>query len=122
MALYLDTASRSAGEKEEFCIALVPHSEPEAAHGALLAVADGLPGRPSPEAAARDVLKSLVDHYYAAPENWVLKHALQECFAAANRTLTANAESGRAASLSALVLRRRRWAIAHAGHTRIWLM
>lgn len=122
MSLYLDTGLRSSRDKNEPCLVIVPNNEHEAAHGVLLAIGDGINDRPAPESAARDALKALGDHYYAAPENWGLKHALQDSFAVANRALVTGSESGRAAAVSALVLRRRRWAIAHAGHTRVWLL
>lgn len=125
MPLYLDTGFHSSGgthREDEPCQVLVPNAEHDAAHGALLAIADGIAELPSPETAAHDVLKTLGEHYYTAPENWGLKHTLRESIAAANRSLIATGERGRAAALSALVLRRRRWAIAHAGHARVWLM
>ncbi len=122
MPLYLDTGFSSSRRSEESCRVEAPETEHAAVHGTLLAIADGVAERPCPETAALDVLKALGDHYYAAPENWGLKHALQESVAIANQSLFSTGESGRAAALSALVLRRRRWAIVHAGHTRVWLM
>lgn len=125
MPLYLDTGYQCAGgprREDNPCQVLIPGTDHDATRGVLLAIADGIVERISPEAAARDVLKILGEHYYTAPENWGLKHTLRESIAAANRSLMATGERGRAAALSALVLRRRRWAITHAGHARVWLM
>jgi serine/threonine protein phosphatase PrpC len=125
MPLYLDTGfftARAARHDEQSCLIVVPSPDEDIGHGALLVIADGIAERPAPETASRDALKALGDHFYAAPENWVLKHALQESLAAANHTLFASGENDRAAALSALVLRRRRWALVHAGNTRTWLM
>lgn len=123
MPLYLDTgfaSARGARHDDQACLIVVPTQDNDLGHGALLAIADGVADAPAPESAARDALRALRDHYYAAPENWGLKHALQESVAVANHALFTGGEKGRAAALSALVLRRRRWAVAHAGSTRVW--
>lgn len=124
MPLFLDTgfsSARGAQHDDESCLIVVPTAETDMGHGALLAVADGIAERPAPERASQDTLKALGNHYYASPENWGLKHVLQESAAAANRALLNVGERGRTASFAALVLRRRRWAIIYAGNTRVWL-
>lgn len=100
---------------------VVPTAEHNLSHGALFVIADGIAERPAPEEASKATLNALGNHYYAAPENWGLKHVLQESAAAANQALLKTGDKGRAASFAALVLRRRRWAIIHAGNTRVWL-
>jgi serine/threonine protein phosphatase PrpC len=126
MPLYVDTgfsSARGARHDDQSCLIVVPTQDNDlGGHGALFAVADGIVDSPVREAAARDALKALGDHYYAAPENWGLKHALEESAAVANQALHAGGEQGRVAALSALVLRRRRWAVVHAGNTRVWMM
>jgi protein phosphatase len=127
MPLFLDTGfstktGRVNAEDEPCLVVVVPNPVKEGAHGALLAVADGLVERSAPEAAARDAVRALNDSYYAAPEDWGLKHALQESCQAANQAVLDTGERGRAAALSALVMRRRRWVAAHAGHVRTWLL
>lgn len=125
MPLFLDTgfsSARGARHDEQSCLLVVPTQESDLGHGALIAIADGVTDRPAADTASRDALRALGDHYFAAPENWALKHALQESAAAANHSLFTSGEKGRATALSALVLRRRRWVITHAGDTRVWLM
>jgi serine/threonine protein phosphatase PrpC len=125
MPLYIDTGhSSSRGDRsEKSCLIVVPDSEHQAAHGVLVAIADGLPEHANPESAAHDTLKALGQAFYATPENWSLGHALQESVFAANKALLADRlDPGRASALSSLVLRGRRWTIAHTGHTRVWLV
>lgn len=126
MPLFLDTgfSVRPAGQDggAQSCLAVVPSEDIAHPHGALFAVADGIVERPEPESAARDTLKALADSYYAAPESWPPDRALTESLAAANHSLLSRGERGRAAVLSALALRHRRWWIGHAGDTRVWLL
>jgi protein phosphatase len=107
--------------EHESCLLIVPDPQPGAAHGVLLAVADPVAGRPQPGHAARDALQALASSYYAAPEHWALTHALHESMLAAHHAVRGGAERGRAVSLSALTLRGQRYALAHAGDTRVWL-
>lgn len=88
---------------------------------AILALADGLPGRPDPERAAHTAVHALMSGWHAAPETWGPAKLLQECFGAANQSLLSADSHALVASLSALVLRGRRWLIGHAGDTRVWL-
>lgn len=126
MALFLDTGFGSSNRTREgiaeSCLVVVPNSSAQLVYGSLLAVAEGLGERPEPEAASRDALKSLGDSYYSTPENWKIEQSLRESFNSANQTVLTQGERRRAASLSALVLRHRRWTLAHAGDTRIWLL
>jgi protein phosphatase len=126
MPLFLDTglSDRSPGRSSEApCgVVFVPDEDLVHPHGALLAVAEGIAEGPDSEGAAADTLKTLADSYYAAPENWRPERALAESAETANQLLRAQGERGRAAALSALVLRQRRWWVAHAGDTRVWLL
>jgi protein phosphatase len=126
MPLFLDTgfSVRTANQDggADSCLAIVPNEDIAHPHGALFAVADGIAERPEPESAARDALKALGDSYYAAPESWPPGRALRESLAAANHSLLTQGERGRAAVLSALALRHRRWWMGHAGDTRVWLL
>jgi hypothetical protein len=46
---------------------------------------------------------------------------MRQGFAAANQAVRSGGEPGRATTLSALALHERRWALGHAGDTRVWL-
>lgn len=124
MPLFLDTgfSARSAHTESprESCLVIVPNSDQDNTHGALLALAGGVAERPDAEAAAREAVKTLGESYYATPEGWHLEQALTECFGTANQTVRTGGERGRASALSALVLRHRHWALGHVGDTRVW--
>ena len=125
MPLYLDIGFASAGgrtdDRPDTFLAQAPSGEePSGHHGALLALADGLTERPDPEGAAADAIAALAASYANTPETWPLERALRESFDLAHRKVLAGAERGRAAALSALVLRDRRWLSAHVGDTRVW--
>ncbi len=101
--------------------AIVPEPDRDEVHGALFAIADGIGERPDAEQAASDAVLELISSYYAAHEGWGLRQVLRESFSAANNAVLSGGPRGRAAALSALVLRSRRWAVAHAGNARAWL-
>ena len=125
MPLFLDTGFASHPQTLErdalSCLVVVPNEMTRNPHGALLAVAEGVTDYPQPEETARDAIKALGDSYYAAPESWPIDRALDESYQAANQSVRAHGAGGRAATLSALVLRQRRWVLGHAGDTRVWL-
>lgn len=123
MPLLLDTGQSSLVRRHdsdlEACAIDLPRAERNPL--ALLALADGLPGRPDPERAGDAAVRTLLQGWQAAPETWGPAKLLQECFAAANHELLATNSHALAASLSTLVIRGRQWLIGHAGDTRIWL-
>jgi protein phosphatase len=126
MSLYLDTGYSSSKRTRdgiaESCLVVVPNTSAQVIHGALLAVAEGLAERPEPDGASRDALRALGESFYSTPENWALEQSLRESFSTANQAVMTLGERRRAASLTALVLRHRRWTFAHAGDTRLWLL
>ena len=125
MALILDAGCSSLQGKrkrnEDSCLVITPSTGQYVAYGALLAVADGVGGLSGGLEASTAAVKSLSDGYYASPETWGLDRALKDCFGAANHAVLEGEPSGRATTLSALVLRNRRWAVAHVGDTRVCL-
>ena len=125
MALFLDSGASGQAARRDLdpppAIQRVPDPGTDEGHGALFACADGLPERPDPDGAARDVLVALRSSFSAAPETWAAPLVLSESMQAAHHALRNAGERGRAAALSALVLRHRRWRLAHVGHGRIWL-
>ncbi len=126
MLMLLDTGfSSRAGAHDgnrSSCLVVVPHAKKDEGHGALLTLATGLAGRPGADQATREAIQSLNESYYATPGDWGLKHALKESIQAVHQMLLAGtgAERGRAAALSALVLRGRHWVIGHVGTGRVW--
>src|SRR3970040_151645 len=72
-----------------------------------------------PEAAEYSVRGLLAD-YYATPDTWAIPHALDRVLNANNRWLISQASTHRqldsmATTLTALVLRGRRYTVAHVG-------
>lgn len=106
---------------EDNCLVITPSTGQHVEYGALLALADGVGGLPGGADAAACAVKTLCDSYYSSPEGWSLEHALKNCFDAANQAVLDGEPAGRATTLSALVLRNRRWIVAHVGDTRVWL-
>ena len=98
---------------------VVPRLSTNEVHGIFLVVAVDITNVEN-GMAARESVKILSDSYYAAPADWGAKHALNESFCAVNETLCSGIKSGQAVALSALVLRRRRWSLGHAGNNRVW--
>lgn len=125
MGLFLDagytTAGGKRGENYDACFGDLPEDAHMNTHGALLAIADGLVELPGATEAARSAIESLKESYFSAFEGWGAQRALLESINAANDAVLSGGERGRAASLTALVLRRRRWLLGHAGNTRAWL-
>ncbi len=123
MPLLLDTGQSTLLRRHdsdlEACFIELPRAERDPL--AILALADGLPGRPDPERAGDVAIHTLLQGWRAAPETWGPAKLLQECFAAANQCLLTTNSHALAASLSALVFRGRQWLIGHAGDTRVWL-
>lgn len=105
---------------EDACLTVTPSTSAHAVYGALLAIADGVGGLPDGAGAATSALNSLRESYYASPETWGLERAIKESFCAANHAVISGGEAGRATTLSALVLRARRWLVGHVGDTRVW--
>lgn len=100
-----------------------PQNEEGLAKGALLAVADGVAGCDDGELASRLIVRGLLADYYATPDTWEPALALQRVLQALNRWILGQASrKGQTlvSTLSALVLRGRRYAIAHVGDTRIY--
>lgn len=125
MQLFLDTGHSERTTRRPLprgaCLEIVPDTGRDGGRGALLACAEGVPELPDAEKAARIAITALADSYYAAPEGWALRQALEESVRAAHQAVLAGGERGRAAVFAALVLRGRRWLAVHVGHARIWL-
>jgi len=111
---------------EDFVGFVTPFGTELHAKGILAAAADGVSGNSGGREAAEYTVRSLLADYYATPETWEVPMALDKVIGAANRWLLAHgaadrdAPGGMATTLSALVLRGRRFYLAHVGDTRIY--
>lgn len=112
-------------ENEDFGGYVTPEPGIAAVKGCLAALADGVSGGSHGREAAESTVRNLLADYYATPETWEVAHALDTVLQSLNRWLTGQVGSrrepgGMACTLSTLVLRGRRWHLAHVGDTRIY--
>jgi len=110
---------------EDFGGFVTPPPATAALKGWLAALADGVSGGSHGREAAESTVRNLLADYYATPETWEVTHALDTVIQSLNRWLSGQVASrreagGMACTLSALVLRGRRWTLAHVGDTRIY--
>ena len=110
---------------EDFCGAATPEGPELDAKGILAVVADGVGGHANGREASEYTVRGLLSDYYATPDTWAVNKSLDTVLAALNRWLVAHAArtreaAGMATTLSAIVLRGRRFYLAHVGDTRIY--
>jgi serine/threonine protein phosphatase PrpC len=110
---------------EDFGGFTTPAAATAAVKGYLAALADGVSGGTHGREAAESTVRNLLADYYATPDTWEVAHALDNVIQSLNRWLSGQVASrrepgGMACTLSALVLRGRRWVLAHVGDTRIY--
>ena len=125
MSLQLSFAEASAtGPREENqdALRLVTPAPPLAASkGYLFAIADGVSQCADGGLAARSTLQALALDYYATPETWGVAQALDRLLLAQNRWLQASGGGQPLlTTVSALVLRGRRFTLAHVGDCRVY--
>ncbi|MBK7898986.1 MAG: bifunctional protein-serine/threonine kinase/phosphatase [Betaproteobacteria bacterium] len=110
---------------EDFCGFVTPEGAELDNKGVLAAVADGIGGHRGGREAAEYTVRGLLADYYATPDTWSVPRALETVTTALNRWVIAeaarNAElAGMATTLSALILRGRRYTLGHIGDSRIY--
>lgn len=110
---------------EDFCGAVTPEGPELEAKGILAVVADGVGGHANGREASEYTVRGLLSDYYATPDTWAINKSLDTVLGALNRWLVAHAArtretAGMATTLSAIVLRGRRFYLAHVGDTRIY--
>ncbi len=110
---------------EDFFGVATPAMNELAAKGVLAVVADGVSGAAGGREAAEYAVRSLLGDYYATPETWEVPLALDRVLKAVNRWLLAQGSverelAGMASTLSALVLRGKRFYLGHVGDSRVY--
>jgi serine/threonine protein phosphatase PrpC len=110
---------------EDYCGVATPEGAELENKGVIAAVADGIGGHKGGREAAEYTVRGLLSDYFATPDTWSVPRAIETVTTALNRWVIAegsrNAElSGMATTLSALVLRGRRYYTAHIGDSRIY--
>lgn len=110
---------------EDYCAAVTPEGAELDDRGMIAAVADGVGGHANGREAAEYCVRSLLADYYATPDTWSVAQALDKIIVSLNRWLYSHSRrareaAGMATTLSAIVLRGRRYFIAHVGDSRIY--
>ncbi|WP_043741492.1 bifunctional protein-serine/threonine kinase/phosphatase [Thauera sp. SWB20] len=128
LEILLGHASRTGPRpaNEDFVAAAMPEGDERAAKGVLLAIADGVGGHAHGREAAEYSVRSLLADYFSTAHTWSVQKSLDTVLGAANRWLLAQSArtaetAGMATTLTALVLRGRRWHLAHVGDSRAYL-
>jgi serine/threonine protein phosphatase PrpC len=125
MALQLTFGEASAigprTENQDAIRVVTPAPALAASKGYLFALADGVSQCADGGLAARATLQALALDYYATPETWAVTQSLDRLLVAHNRWLQANGGGQPLlTTLSALVLRGRRFTLAHVGDCRAY--
>ncbi|MEX5608503.1 bifunctional protein-serine/threonine kinase/phosphatase [Pseudomonas protegens] len=125
MGLQLRPAVASAtgprGENPAALRRVTPAPDLAASKGLLFAIADGVSQCADGGLAARSSVQALALDYYATPQTWAVAQALERLLVAQNRWLQANGGGQPLlTTLSALVLRGRRFTLAHVGDCRVY--
>jgi serine/threonine protein phosphatase PrpC len=125
MALQLSFAEASAtgprSENQDALRSVTPAPALAASKGYLFAIADGVSQCADGGLAARSTLQALALDYYATPETWSVAQALDRLLLAQNRWLQANGGGQPLlTTVSALVMRGRRFTLAHVGDCRVY--
>jgi len=124
MNLQLSFAQASATgprrENQDALRLVTPAPELAASKGYLFALADGVSQCADGGLAARASLQALAMDYYATPATWGVAQALDRLLLAQNRWLRAQGSQPLLTTLSALVLRGRRFTLAHVGDCRAY--
>ncbi|WDY56460.1 bifunctional protein-serine/threonine kinase/phosphatase [Pseudomonas sp. PSKL.D1] len=124
MSLQLSFAQASAtgprAENQDALRLVTPAPELAASKGYLFALADGVSQCADGGLAARASLQALAMDYYATPATWAVAQALDRLLIAQNRWLRAQGNQPLLTTLSALILRGRRFTLAHVGDCRAY--
>ena len=125
MALQLSfgeaTATGPRTENQDAIRVVTPAPALAASKGYLLALADGVSHCADGGLAARATLQALALDYYSTPETWAVAQSLDRLLVAHNRWLQAGSGGQPLlTTLSALILRGRRFTLAHVGDCRAY--
>jgi len=125
MPLHLSYGEASAAgprpENQDAIRIVTPAPSLATGKGYLFAIADGVSQCADGALAARTTLQTLAFDYYATPETWAVAQSLDRVLVAHNRWLQANGGGQPLlTTLTALVLRGRRFTLAHVGDCRAY--
>ena len=125
MSLQLNFAHASAigprAENQDALREVTPVPMLAASKGHLFAIADGVSQCADGGLAARSTLQALALDYYATPQTWNVAQALERLLLAQNSWLRANGGGQPLlTTVSAVVMRGRRFTLAHVGDCRVY--
>ena len=125
MSLQLSFAHASAigprAENQDALREVTPVPMLAASKGHLFAIADGVSQCADGGLAARSTLQALALDYYATPQTWNVAQALERLLLAQNSWLRANGGGQPLlTTVSAVVMRGRRFTLAHVGDCRVY--
>ncbi len=126
MPLQLSIAEASAQgprpDNQDALRSITPAAALLASKGVLCAIADGVSQCADGRLAAQSTLHALAQDYYATPQTWATPQALERLLSAQNRWLRGHGNGqSLLTTLSALILRGRRYTLAHIGDCRVYL-
>lgn len=104
---------------EDALACVTPEAELLTSKGALFVLADGVSSCNDGRLAAQSTVRAVTADYYATPETWEVGTALDRLLTAHNRWLRSQGQT-LVATLTALVLRGRRFTVAHVGDCRLY--
>ncbi len=112
---------------EDFLGMIVPAGDELSNKGVMAAIADGVSGHGGGREAAEYAVRGLLTDYYSTPDTWETALAIDRVANAINRWVISQGRShqawnGMATTLTALVLRGRRYCLAHVGDSRCYLI
>ena len=112
---------------EDFCGLVTPEGQELENKGLVAALGDGVGGHKGGREASEYTVRGLLCDYYATPDTWGVHRAIDKVVTALNRWILSQSArdpelAGMATTLSAIVLRGRRWYSAHIGDSRIYLL
>jgi len=121
LAIAEATATGPRKENQDALRSVQPSAALAATKGHLFALADGVSSCADGGLAARATLQALAQDYYSTPETWPVAQAMERLLLAQNRWLQA-AGNGQPllTTLTALVIRGRRYTLAHVGDCRAY--
>lgn len=124
MPLLLTAAHHTATglrDHNEDAVGMVTPGEPDiSAKGMIAAVADGVSGSAGGREAAEYSVRGLLTDYYATPDTWPVKQALEHVIKAINSGV--QQQGSMATTLTALVVRGHHYDFAHVGDSRLYLL
>ncbi len=115
-------------ERNEDFLGMVTPTEPDlSAKGLLAAIADGVSGNDGGREASEYTVRGLLADYYATPDTWPVTQSLDRVLKATNSWVQTQSTvrpelAGMATTLTAIVLRSRRYYFAHVGDSRLYLL